>query len=155
MDPKTTTLGEAKDWLRARVRDGARCPCCDQYAKVYRRKLNASMARALIALARESGGAEVHLFRFLRERRIQHSDAPALRHWGFIKEADREREDGNPRAGYYRITQAGLDFAERRTSAASHALLYDNRLLQLDTEAMTTIVGALGRRFDYDELMAS
>ena len=37
------TLGEARDWLRERIEDGEECPCCRQFAKVYRRRLYATM----------------------------------------------------------------------------------------------------------------
>ena len=44
------TLEQAKDWLRERINDGARCPCCEQYARAYKRKLSGGMVRTLIAL---------------------------------------------------------------------------------------------------------
>ena len=46
------SLGTAREWLRSQAKDGARCPCCRQYVKVYRRKLNSSMSRALMIMYR-------------------------------------------------------------------------------------------------------
>ena len=34
------TLDEAKAWLRDQVDDGAHCPCCGQFAKVYKRRIH-------------------------------------------------------------------------------------------------------------------
>jgi hypothetical protein len=44
------TLADAQKWLAERVKGGARCPCCNQFTKVYRRQINSGMARSLIAM---------------------------------------------------------------------------------------------------------
>ena len=49
------TLGGARDWLRDRVEKGAKCPCCGQFAKVYRRTITSGMARALFMIWHEGG----------------------------------------------------------------------------------------------------
>src|SRR4029079_5660296 len=46
------TLAEARDLLGTMVAEGVTCPCCSQYAKVYKRKLNRTMVRALAEIAR-------------------------------------------------------------------------------------------------------
>ena len=81
-------------------------------------------------------------------------DAALLRHWGFIEERGDERPDGNPRAGYYRITPAGRDFACGRASTHQAVFLYNNRRAGQTAETVT-IREALGSRFNYNELMAS
>jgi hypothetical protein len=55
------TLAEAQDWLRERLPDGAKCPCCTQFAKVYRRKINSAMAWQLIEAWRRCGQQEFHV----------------------------------------------------------------------------------------------
>jgi hypothetical protein len=40
-------IREARQKLQARLDDGTTCPCCGQFAKRYKRKLNSSMAAAL------------------------------------------------------------------------------------------------------------
>ena len=45
LDPATTTLSQAKDWLRVRLDEGAKCPCCAQHAKLYKRNRNRLVGR--------------------------------------------------------------------------------------------------------------
>ena len=49
------SLKDARDWLRKKASKGARCPCCRQYVKRYRRPLGATMARVLIAFYKKPG----------------------------------------------------------------------------------------------------
>ena len=149
----TATLSQSKQWLRANIKKGAICPCCTKVAKVYKRKLHASMAYALLLLARDTGPGEwVHLFNFLKKRDAKHGDAAQLRHWGLIVEGDGELEDGNPRTGHYRITDHGRNFVAGQVSVAKHAKTYDNRVLSFGTK-LITIHEALGDAFSYSELM--
>ena len=46
------TLTRARQRLHARLDEGLFCPCCDQYAKRYRRKMNSGMVRSLINIYR-------------------------------------------------------------------------------------------------------
>jgi len=128
------------------------CPCCERSARIWKRKINTSMARAIIALSIH-GDDPVHLFRFLVARKIQHSDAPLLRHWELISELQGEREDGNPRNGHYFITQKGHDFARSRISVPRYIFLYNDSVRGFSDEKIE-IQGALGSKFNYEELLA-
>jgi hypothetical protein len=60
----TITLGAARDWLRDRLDDGERCPCCTQLAKTYRRRIHATLAKALITMYQHGGTKQfVHALR--------------------------------------------------------------------------------------------
>ena len=41
-------LGPIKNWLRANGHEGVDCPCCGQFVKFYKRRMNATLARCLI-----------------------------------------------------------------------------------------------------------
>jgi len=133
------------------VGEGAQCPCCDRFTKVYDRKLNSSMALALVLLYQHGKGEWVHLFDFLQERKAQHSDAAQLRHWGLIEESTEEGPNGSPRSGYYRLTLLGALFVERRASVARSIFVYNDEV-RGRSEEVVTIVEALGTSFSYDEL---
>jgi hypothetical protein len=146
------TLGEARDWLRGRVAEGDHCPLCTQYAKVYRRTINSTQARALIVIYRECGRD----FGYLPDLRMalapHHSnEEPKLRYWGLLEEEPTVREDGG-RAGWWRVTELGERFARHQVRVPSHALIYDGRCLGLRGEPVS-ISDCLGNRFDYRELM--
>lgn len=143
-----SSLEEAKAWLRARVEEGAQCPCCNQLAKIYKRKINSTMARALITLYRVNATDEY----------IHTADLPGDTHemsqlvwWGLIEEERVRREDGG-RAGHWRITTKGGMFVHGDLLVLKYARVYDGRCLGLVGEPVD-IKQCLGSKFDYGELM--
>lgn len=148
------TLRDARNKLRELVDDGYACPCCTQFAKVYRRKVNSSMARGLIA-AYHAHGRE---YGYLQDVRRVHGqtdnrEESKLRYWGLMEEeADIRRDDGG-RAGWWRVTERGETWALGTISIPKYARIYDGRLLNLVPGEQVTILDALGDRFNYRELM--
>lgn len=142
------TLGEARALLRTLVDDGARCPCCTQFAKVYRRKINSTNARSLITLWR-AGGADT----FLHAPSLPGDthEISQMEWWGLIEEEKVLRPDGG-RAGWWKITPTGVAFVSDNLRLPKYALVYDGRCLGLRGD-LTGIRDALGSRFDYRELM--
>jgi hypothetical protein len=152
-----TTLSEARGWLRERVDDGAHCPCCTQFAKVYRRKLNSAMAYALILMYRHGGDEDgwCYVPDLLIRRTNRGGDEAKARYWGLIEEPpDAMREDGSTRVGTWRLTADGAAFVRGELKVAKYARVYDGRCLGLDDAQLVDITDALGKRFNYRELMA-
>jgi hypothetical protein len=146
------SLKDARDELRNRVEHGHECPCCKQYAKVYKRTIYATIARALIVMYREGGTSEcVHIPSLFARKAA--ADVPKLRHWGLIEEERAVREDGG-RAGYWRVTGKGEQFVLNHVTVPRNARVYDNRVLSF-TGRHVSIVDCLGTAFDYRELMSS
>jgi hypothetical protein len=143
------TLEEARDWLRARVEDGDYCPCCTQFAKVYKRKINSGMVRALINLYRAGGPGRD--FRHLPPIDPSHGDAAKLVYWELIEEEPVVREDGG-RAGWWRVTPLGEDFLRGWIKVIKYARVYDSRLLGF-TGGKVDVRDALGTKFKLDDLM--
>jgi hypothetical protein len=132
-------LTSAKRWVLDNRDDGVRCPCCGQFAKVYRRKLDSSMARALIVMWR-NGGQD-----WQRTRGIDNSGNIAkLGLWGLVEADDR---------GTWRVTDDGVDFIMGKIEMAHRMVLYDGAVLDVDDSSYVDIHQALGDKFDYDELM--
>jgi hypothetical protein len=122
--------------------EGMHCPVCDQYAKVYRYKLQAGMAKGLILMYREHGRSFGHQF---RTTGINGGTVPKLAHWGLL-EAGEE-------LGYWRVTAAGESFVRGGSSVPRHIFMYNQRCLGLDDEDLVDIRECLGDAFSYDELM--
>jgi hypothetical protein len=141
-------LKEARDWLRARVYEGERCPCCTQFAKIYRRKINSGMARALIRQWQVCGQDYVRTTSLCPWTH----EAGQLVWWGLIEDEGGRREDGG-RSGWWRITDAGKRFVLHQDRVAKYAHIYDGRVLRLDPSETVSIVECLGAKFDYRELM--
>jgi len=151
------TLREARDELRELVDEGHRCPCCTQFAKVYRRNLPSASAQVMIALYHAGGDRE---FVFLPDvletvgARTAHQGGYGTlgQFWGLMERQAGEREDGSNRVGWWRLTALGRDFVLGRATVPKYARLYNGRCLGVSGEPIT-INAALGAKFDYRELM--
>lgn len=148
---ENVTLGHAKAWLRSRVMDGEKCPCCGQMAKVYRRRIHHTIARALITLyrlGREEDEYWVHVPTAISPA----CEVGKARYWGLVEEATVLRDDGG-RAGWWRLTDEGVMFVRGLHLVQTHAKIYDGRCLGFDGD-MVSITDCLGSKFDYQALMA-
>jgi hypothetical protein len=145
-------LGEVRDWLTQAAQDGgATCPCCTQLTRVYRRPLNSAMTHGLIRAYRKAGREPFHMPTVLNHIAGDHAK---LRYWGLIEEEPIRRPDGG-RAGWWQITELGEEFVRRIKAVPKYALIFDGRLLRLDTSGgYVTVTQALRGKFDWAELMA-
>jgi hypothetical protein len=163
--PPNPSLEDARQWLRERAYKGADCPCCKQFAKVYRRKITSSMAYAAILIYRHfSNGATdewLHVPSFLNSVGLKPRVAAAIRgdwakleHWGMLEPQPGVRDDGSTRTGYYRITPMGRAFVERRLRVKKYIYIYNGMALAKPvSDELVDIDEALGEKFSYQELM--
>ena len=127
---------------------GTHCPCCGQFAKYYKRKLNSAAAIGLIKLHKLDGG-----YHHVSELDVSRSGGSfaLLRHWGLI--APKPNDDSGKRcSGYWKITPSGTLFALNIISVPSHIVIYNNRPIWHAGD-MIDIEDALGDKFNYEELM--
>jgi hypothetical protein len=149
--PAGATLAMAKAWLSDRLDKGAHCPCCGQFARIYRRQINAAMARTIIAMYHH----DAHDFMHLPTVAGYGGDAAKLVYWGLIEEEALIRADGG-RAGWWRLTSDGRAYVLGQLKVPQYAAVYDGRLLPDSPHGPPRdIRDALGKRFDYSELMAA
>lgn len=148
-----TSLADAKQWLREQLDGGAPCPCCTQFAKVYRRKITSRQVRALIRVWRSAGTDWCHVTTVHPSLAGDGGELSRLRYWGLLEEADERREDGG-RAGWWRVTDRGEQYVLGRTTVPKYAHIYDSRCLALSGD-LVSVRDALGTKFNYAELMAS
>ena len=131
-------------------KDNVHCPVCDQKVKVYRRKLNSNMVRFLISLcAKCRDGSWVHHERLAYKGR----DYAHLRQFGLaVWKTIKDDTSGARTSGYWKPTEEGKQFVAGRVTVPSHVLLYNNKVLGFSDEKVG-VREALGKKFDYDELM--
>jgi hypothetical protein len=167
-DLKTTTVAVAKDWLRHRAKKGARCPCCKQYVKIYKRALGSQMARWLIWLVRTWDSrfepsmlkvADNEAWIDIRLSPVRGGDYAKLLHWGLVQHKLDVLEKKNGAkdtrdSGFWRPTLKGIDFVNTRIKMPSHVYLYDNIKIGEET-TLITIEDALGKKHSYKELMSA
>lgn len=144
---------DATEYVASYVRDrrdkGVVCPGCGQLAKIYRRKVNSGMARSLIAMYRAGGTTWVDVTE-VTDRRSR--EEGKLAYWGLVEEFPEGREDGG-RAGMWRVTNLGRSFVLGHTTVPQTAEVYNGMCLRTYGPD-TSIVTALGTKFNYSELMA-
>lgn len=148
-------LGDAREWLRERLDDGALCPCCHRLAKVYERPLTSVATRALIALYKEHGRAFGHMpdvaRKHLSDVTNQGGYLVLTAHWGLMVEEKRRRPDGG-RTGYWAVTGLGEDWLLQHTTVPRYARIFAGRCLGTHGPQVT-VVDALGDGFDFGHLM--
>lgn len=146
------TIKEAKQYLRNNFEKGVDCPCCGQFVKRYKRKLNSGMSRTLIALYKAEGKNPVNVKAFLRENNIQNNhDWTLLRYWKLLIEHENDDPDKKS-SGVWSITNKGIGFLMNKVKVPSHILLFDNKFIGY-SPTETDVVDSLGKHFNYTELM--
>jgi len=161
-DPRRVTLNDAIDWTGSHMRQGAYCPCCGQLTKIYRRKLNSSMAYALILIykrSRQETGGWFHVPSHIAGLGLKGAVAAAIRgdwaklvHWELIEPQQGPHEGEGRTSGIWRVTERGRDFVLGLTREREYVLIYDGNCIGLDGD-LISIQTALKNRFNYEELL--
>lgn len=150
------TLAEVKREHASRLHEGTTCQVCGRYDKIYRRPINSGMAWTLIALYRLDA-VQPGWHHLLNEvAQLKGGDYGKLSEWGLIQKKDEAKEDGNPDAGFYGITSKGKGFVRGELRVQKYLYFYHDRLWPIEEEEhpeMVSIKDALGKKFDYEELM--
>lgn len=144
----TRPLSVVRDVTRNQAEKGTTCPVCTQHVKVYKRPLNSGMARSLIAIYVVAGRDWCHIPTQIGARSREEGK---LAYWGLLEESPVPRDDGG-KAGWWQITAKGEAFVQQQIKVPSHARVYNGRVLDLRGNPIS-IVDALGKKFNYNELM--
>lgn len=152
------TLEEVKQYLRDNWEKGTECPCCQQYVKLWRRSITASMGAGLITIYkhfRDNPEDEyVHVPTLVKQNHLLTGDFAKLRFWGFIEEKPDVRDDGSKRSGFYRITDDGELFARGMIRAPKYVFIYNNTVYDSDDRDRVNIHEVLEKgKFNYQEIM--
>ena len=135
--------------------NGYVCKCCGSYIKRYKRSMNCNMALAAIALYRYANGKHVHVEELLQKKGYKRcGDFTYLRHYGIIEKKEGKRDDGSKRNGLYKLTGRGVMFVEGTLEVNANFYMFNNALDGFGGE-MIGIHKALGKKFDYSELMGT
>lgn len=153
-------LWEVREYVKDGREEGITCPCCQQFAKVYKRTIHSAMARSAIDLFHRGAyegnpagwgckipGCYVHLTR----EGNPGGDEAKLRYWGLLEERVAEPEHGRT-SGFWRLTKRGVHFVRDAVVVPKYALIYNGDCLGHE-EPLIGIRQALGSKFDYEELM--
>lgn len=146
------TLAEARQWLINNIVDGTRCPCCNQFAKAYRRQINSGMARSLIAMYLHGPSGEwIHVPTRIGARSREEGK---LRYWGLVEEQVEVLRNDGGRAGYWRVTDAGRRWVTGQSTVPKYVTVYNNTVYASYGDPVS-VTDTLGTKFDYSELMTA
>lgn len=149
--PKIVLLKDARKYVQNKRFQGVICPCCDQNARVYKRRLTQSMVYALISFYRVGGTTNwVHGPTITGAHR---GEEARLQYWGLTKPADMESKPIGGIKGYWKVTRRGQLFLQKKVSVPSYALVYNARSFGLRGDPLK-ITDVLGMKFDLKTLLA-
>jgi hypothetical protein len=153
---KSNTIAEAKHFLRANFEKGVDCPCCGQFVKLYKRKLNSGMAITILRIYNESiddFGKWIPVKEFLRINKYKNShDWTLLKHWGLLEEKEIVKDSEDNNSGFWKITPKGRQFVMNEINVPNKVHIYNNKVLGFSDD-QTNIIDSLGKNFNYTELM--
>jgi len=132
--------------------DGGECPVCGQTIKVYRRKLNANMARFLIRLVRKFKETQDWVKYTDIRTDGEGRDYSYITKWGLAITAPAVRSADTKDSGLWKPTEKGIQFAQNLVKVPSHVYLYDNKVIGWE-QSPCDIQSALGRKWSWKELM--
>lgn len=145
------TIDEAKTYLRENWEKGVDCPCCGQLVKRYQYPINSSIATTLISMFQlhYAGHNWVHVNTQIRPTSGGYFSL--AQKWGLIV-GDKNDDSKKRVSGRWALTQKGIDFVTGKILVPKYVYSYDKRTLDFSDEHIT-IQEALGKEFDYTELM--
>jgi len=135
-----------------------KCPTCKLKIVTRSRMLNRAMGEFLIALYRyHRDGSWAHVPTLARRARvtgiIQSREYMRLIYWGMIERRPGEKDDGNPHAGYYCITDRGRRFVEGKIRVISRIIMRNHQFVGFDRRpgcaSKVTISEVLDKPFNY------
>lgn len=141
------TIEEARKFIISNMEDGVRCPCCNNYCKLYKRAIHTEVAVFLIKLVRSFSITQdwVHIRDIVKSNTKASTDGSYLPHWGLVIVKDK-------RLGYYKPTEKGIQFVHKKITVPKYVYLYRNKIIEFSTQRIT-ISQALGTKFSYQDLM--
>jgi hypothetical protein len=148
-------LAQMRDnWEVAIEGDGGHCPCCGRWGKIYKRALNASMARSLMWLVNRPhrGDGWTHVPSNAPTWMLRSSQLPTLHLWGLVESSDTKTKLAS--SGLWKPTQKGIDFANDVCSVPKYVYVYDNAVRGFEGPNIV-VREALGSKYDYAEIMAN
>lgn len=143
------TVQRLKDEWAETIKDkGGHCPICDQFGKIYKYKLNQSLALSLKWII-DHGGEDgwIDVQKKAPRWMMRSKTYPLLAHWDMI-------EDQSSRSGIWRATWRGRHFVYKNFPMPVAVYVYNNRIWAFDAEH-TSFQGCFGVKFDFAELMSS
>ena len=155
VEHKLKTIEEAKLFLRGNYKKGVKCPCCDQYVKLYKRSLNSGLATVLILLYTNHFRQWTNVKKFLKDNSYQNShDWTILRYWGLLEEMPKDYKNKKLKtSGFWRVTDKGYKFLNLDIKVKQYVQIYNKKFYGFVGDKIN-IIDAFNNEFMYEKLMS-
>ena len=142
------------DWAHTIAGDGGHCPVCARWGKVYLRNINATMARGLIWLCRQTGDADgwVNVPLTGPQWLVRSNQLATLHWWSLVERKSKDETHKSKFSGIWRPTKLGMDFATCVARVPKSVYTYNNTVVKYGTEDVL-ITECLDEGFDYNQVM--
>lgn len=137
------------NWNKAIEAEGAFCPCCGKWGKVYKTKLSQHLALCLRWMFVHGDEADgwVDVQNKGPRWMLKSKTYPLLEHWDLI-------ESKATRSGIWRVTLKGQDFVQGLINLPNAVHIYDNKVWGFEADEVS-FRQCFGNHFDFDEMMSS
>lgn len=152
------TLKQAKVYLRENFKEGANCPCCGQFVKLYKYAFHSGMARCLILIynattPHKQTDGFMHVENYFVSIGVKMKGYHGkLKYYKMLEQLP-NNDSSKAKSGIWRITQKGKDFVENKIEVPKRVHLYNDIVVDWSDEQIT-IKQALGSKFNYAELIS-
>ena len=165
------TIEEAKEYIRigSKSNKGVICPCCEQFVKVYKRKITSAAAKALMLLIQETVRlnkftnelvySEVHIQDFFAGigLRATAMDYIQLERFGLIQKVPDDRTEKEKKeiknVGLYFVTDRGYKFATNQIAIEKYHYVLNNKSIGVSKVDKVRVYECLKEKHTYADLM--
>ena len=148
-------LTEAKNYIKENFDKGSNCPCCNQFVKQYYFSISSGQIIGLINLYHLDKKNPGKYFKIREIENYKEGFAGGsfakTKHWGLANDMINE-DTGKRTSGLWAITEQGKAFVEGKIKIPLKVKLYNKKAYGFDGVEVS-VKTALGKKFDYSELM--
>jgi len=142
--------------FKAQLLSGAKCDCphCGRYAQVYKRHINATIAKQLIMLMELGGHGNnyVHASNLIPDGQTGQGDLTKAKYFGLIK-AMPENSDAKKSSGYWSLTEDGKLFVTGKKAIPSHLFVFDDNVIGKSEDKIFIADALESGGFNYSDLI--
>lgn len=136
--------------------DGGKCPVCDRFGAVYDRKINESMAKALLWLYDRNTDLGVRTWIDVPNTApaslLRTNQLSTLRWWGLVERQQPEPGSKTKHSGMWRITLKGADFVEGKLLVPLKVFTYAGEVVGFSDE-LTDYMSCHKVQFDIKDVI--
>lgn len=153
------TVAIARAWIMNNLEHGGYCPACSRIAIYKNYPMTDAMARLVIEMYRHHGQEFIHVRTFeLNDKVVDRDNFVAKIAIRGLVEADTNRRSDGGKTGWYRVTDAGINwiFNHSKTPASikSYNAFRDRGTVPSDKLVTVSQVFDTSTRWSYEELIA-